>query len=350
MFAALVSVLFAGCSGIGPGTLSRDRFDYTSAISESWKSQMLLNMVKMRYGDALVFLDVTSVINQYALESLVELGAGLNTRIADDNTASIKGTGRYTDRPTITYAPLTGEKFARSLMTPIPPVAILNLVQAGYPIDLVFRLLVHSINGIQNRYGGGARERQADPEFFPLLERMRDIQNRGAMALRIEKVNGKETVLFVLQGNRDEKLETDMMLTRKVLGLDPKATEFRVVYGAIYSSDKEIAMVTRSMIEIIIEQASYIGVPSVHVEEKRVNPTFAHEPGDGTSVPPLIQIHSSPAKPEEAFVSVPYRGYWFWIDDRDLPSKRMFTFLMFIFTLTETGGKEGAPIVTIPAG
>lgn len=25
-------------------------------------------------------------------------------------------------------------------------------------------------------------------------------------------------------------------------------------------------------------------------------------------------------------------------------------FLMFIFTLTETGGKEGVPVVTIPAG
>ena len=45
---------------------------------------------------------------------------------------------------------------------------------------------------------------------------------------------------------------------------------------------------------------------------------------------------------------MPYRGYWFWIDDRDMGSKRLFTFLMFIFTLVETGGKEGAPVLTIP--
>ncbi len=350
MFAVLVNALLAGCAGIGPRTVARDRFDYNSAVGESWKTQMLLNMVKMRYGDALVFLDVTSVISQYVLESLVELGAGLSTSITGDNTATIRGTGRYTDRPTITYAPVTGEKFARSMMTPIPPVAVLNLVQAGYPIDLVFRLLVHSINGIQNRYGGAARARQADPEFFPLLEKMRDMQNRGAIGLRIQKVNEKEAVLLVLQGKRDEKLEGEMMAIRKVLGLDPNATEVRVVYGSIPSSDKELAMLTRSMVEIIIELASYVEVPSVHVEEKRVNPTFADAPEDGRSVPPLIRIHSSPAKPEEVFVSVPYRGYWFWIDDRDLPSKRMFSFLMFIFTLTETGGKEGAPIVTIPTG
>jgi hypothetical protein len=59
--------LLTACSGIGPGTVSRDRFDYTTAISESWKSQMLLNMVKLRYGDTPVFLDVTSVINSYEL-------------------------------------------------------------------------------------------------------------------------------------------------------------------------------------------------------------------------------------------------------------------------------------------
>ena len=51
-------LLLAGCEGIGPGTVTRDRFDYSSAVAESWKSQMLLNLVKIRYSDPPVFLDV----------------------------------------------------------------------------------------------------------------------------------------------------------------------------------------------------------------------------------------------------------------------------------------------------
>lgn len=36
---------------------------------------MLLNMVKVQYGDAPVFLDVASVINQYSVEQEFGLGA-----------------------------------------------------------------------------------------------------------------------------------------------------------------------------------------------------------------------------------------------------------------------------------
>ena len=79
----LVSVSFTGCVSVGPWTVARDRFDYAAAISESWKSQTLLNLVKIRYADAPVFLDVASIINQYALQPSLALGlAGSRCRRA----------------------------------------------------------------------------------------------------------------------------------------------------------------------------------------------------------------------------------------------------------------------------
>ena len=47
----LILTGLSGCASIGPGTVARDRFDYTTAISDSWKAQMLLNVVKLRYAD-----------------------------------------------------------------------------------------------------------------------------------------------------------------------------------------------------------------------------------------------------------------------------------------------------------
>jgi hypothetical protein len=97
-----------------------------------------------------------------------------------------------------------------------------------------------------------------------------------------------EGVLMSFRGKVDASLEEDTLFVRKTLGLDPAADEFRVVYGSLAKGDKELALLSRSVLEIIIDLASNIEVPAVHVEEKQVNPT--------------------------------------------------------------TGGKEGAPIITIPAG
>lgn len=351
LLAWVAALLAGGCTSIGPGTVVRDRYDYTDAIAESWKKQMLLNMVKIRYGDVPVFLDVASVINQYSLEGTLTLGASWDSDPYYSASQSVGTQGRYTDRPTITYSPMTGEKFARSLMKPIPPIVILSLIQAGYPVDKVMRVVAQSINGIRNRYGGTGRAHPGDPEFYPLLLALREIQSSAVMSMQIRRINERETAVMILRGRGAETAKDKMEAVKKMLGLKPLKDEFTVVYGNTPIRGDEIALQTRSMLEIIIELSSYIEVPLSHVEESRVNPTMAGDTIGGVAVEPLIYIHSGSERPADVFVAVSYRGTWFWIDDRDLPSKRLFSFLMFIFTLTETGaGREGAPIVTIPTG
>ena len=345
----------AGCASLGPGAVTRDRFEYTSAVAESWKSQMLLNLVKLRYGDTPVFLDVGQIVSGYTMQSTFSAVGNIFSTSGvvpgvPSSSIGLGAQGQFIDRPTITYTPLMGERFARSMMMPVPPVTLLSLVQSGNPADLVFRLLVNTVNGIDNRQGGDFRARLADPEFYVLLERLRRIQLSGAIGMRVRRVDREEAVLMTFRQKMDPSVEADVVALRQLLGLDPDSREFRVVYGAVAANDKEIAILTRSVQEILVNLSSFITVPEAHVADRRVSASLAPEVAPSGPISPLIRIASSPDRPADAFVAVPYRDHWFWIDDRDLPSKRLFSFLMLIFTLVEPGGKDAPPVLTIPAG
>jgi len=69
--AAALSLSVAACSSIGPATVPHDRIDYGSSIGNSWKEQTLLNIVKLRYADMPIFLEVAQVIAGYQIQSAV---------------------------------------------------------------------------------------------------------------------------------------------------------------------------------------------------------------------------------------------------------------------------------------
>lgn len=68
---AIVSFSFhlflVGCSSIGPDKIHADRYNYGKAISDSSKSQLLENLVRLRYADTPVFIDVGQVVSGYTL-------------------------------------------------------------------------------------------------------------------------------------------------------------------------------------------------------------------------------------------------------------------------------------------
>ena len=62
-----------------------------------------------------------------------------------------------------------------------------------------------------------------------------------------------------------------------------------------------------------------------------------------------IRVSAEPA--EGAFLSVEHRGYWFYIDDRDLGSKRTLGLLTSLVRLSiSAGGAQNVPVLTLPIG
>ncbi len=110
-----------------------------------------------------------------------------------------------------------------------------------------------------------------------------------------------------------------------------------------------IAIQTRSAFQIMIELGADIQVPAEHAGDRRTYPSSPEPAAGPETLPPLVRIQSGTSAPGDAFAAVKYRDYWYWIDDRDLRSKGIFTFLMVIMTLAEKDEKVPPPVVTIPA-
>jgi hypothetical protein len=342
-------LLLAGCAHMGPGTVAVDRFDYSTAIADSWKQQILLNIIKIRYFDLPVFVDVSSIVAGYSLQTGVTVnGVASSEKAIQGNYGSIGGQAIYTDRPTITYAPMTGDKFLKSLVTPIDPRNIFAMLQSGYPADFILGLTVESLNGVRNRSAAGGVVREADPDFLRALQLLREVQLAGGFGMRVEqdKVKGSTAVLFFQRDDAPADILAKGAEIRRLLRLQADQQKFVLTYSPMRGAADELAVNSRSMLQILGAFASYVEVPAEHLKEGLAAPAFEHEAAGQRTVG---RIRSGPAKPERAYVAVQYQGQWFWVDGSDWQAKRALTAVMFFFTLADTGNPGQLPLVTIPA-
>ena len=349
--ALTLALLAGGCASIGPSTIKRDRTDYSGAMASSWKELMLLNIVKFRYFDPPVFLDVSSVVSSQELQTQLDVTSRLlphpltNVSSAQDYY-NLDARGRYTDRPTISYTPITGDRFINSLLRPIPPQTIFTMIDAGHDAGFILPLAVRSINGVNNYSLSPARARREDPAFRQITTAIRRIQQAGAIGTRTGKTGTQSTTWVFFRHKAGGVVEQDIRLLKRLLHLNSQRDEYLLTDGPNHKSD-QIAVVTRSMQEILTELAAGVEVPDDDLAEHRA--TAVPILSTDAESRPLIHIHSTGDRPIDNYAAVYYRGRWFWVDDRDLRSKRVFLFLMIFSALSETRAVPQTPVVTIPA-
>src|SRR5262245_61267662 len=398
-----LGLLLAGCTSFGPQYLQESRLQYNEVVKTSSEEQLLLNIVRLRYGDTPSSLAASSVAAQFELAKSFQLtpffvasGAAAGSYAAVLPQLSLSGT----DRPTISLTPADDQEFTRKLFTPLPLDGLIYLAKTTWPIGTVFRLYLENLNWVPNaQTASGPTPRQA-PAFDDFLRgvlALEALQTRGQIVFSSEEradpqgsplpaaaVTARDLVEAAKSGfeyRRDETGATWTLVKKTqqpVLLVDPRAVSspemaevaraFRLKPGltrylisqealhpfpATYPREgvEAFDFETRSLLQALYFVSHGVDVPAEHLQRQIVTITRddSGQPFDWRNVlSGLFSVASAAGgRPATAHVSIPYRGYWFYIDERDQPSKATFSLLMELARL-ELGRSGGGPVLTLP--
>ena len=351
-FFALLALplLLAGCQSVGPRTVPQDRDLYSGALSQSQTEQLLLNIVRLHHGEAPTFVDVSQIVAGYELERDVTVSGNFFPNDRTDSVGAAAG-GHFSDRPTITYQPLTGERYARSVVFPVPVHLILSLFESGWSADDTMRLFVRSLNGVRNRQPRSDTFIAADPGFEPLVDLVRGLQEAGAIEFRLKHLPAaaspaaasardltsdpaQEPQIVATFDDRDGRAAALVAQARAALGVAPNVVEIPVHTGVQRPAPGQIYIATYSMLQILTALGN--GLPES---------SAAAGPGIG-----LLDVHVGAERPREAFTTIRYRNRWYWIDEHDHRSKQTLLVLVIVYRLLEWDGAGQQPLLTIPTG
>ncbi|CAM2195942.1 conserved protein of unknown function [Paraburkholderia kururiensis] len=348
--AALCALLATtGCSWFGPHLLRADQVDYERALGDAKKREMLATIVGLRYGDSPSFVAVSQIIASYTFSASAGVTGEVGSGAAYPDYGQANGNVSWSNHPTFTFVPTTGEALAAGYIRPLPPELVLPLAQSGVPVDLLLRLSVQSIGTLQNAAPLGGPVGDGSPGFFELLQALRRLQLAGELTVRYQEANHAGHISLTLGATSNEAPTTtnrDIARVRALLRLSPKVNEYEIVYGSRTADGTRIAMVTRSVMGILSNLGAQVDVPAADVQRGATTPTVRLVGGETR---PTVVVHVG-TPPKDAYAVVTYRGKSWWIDNNDFDSKYALTVLQNLIALAQANQDQKAPILTVPAG
>jgi hypothetical protein len=337
----------AGCTSLGPATIRGDRNDFAEAITDAAKRETLLNIVKLRYADTPGLVSVSQLVAGYSLNASATLGTiFFDDAFALSNDVNVGVTGSFSENPTITYTPVVGDEFARIMLTPIPPSQLFAMVAAGAPPDITLGLAVESINGLRNWSADVRGARAADAGFLEVLGLLDSLRRDGLLGFGFETKDNVQTADLLINDRPGAPRAGGVQRLLELLDVDPAARSFPLMFGFGDGTRNQIKVYTRSLFEILSSLAARISVPDDAVAAGQTYITRPAPPGGI----PTIAVKYQALSPRHDFAAAEYRGTWYWVDDADYASKRVFSGLMLILNAVEKTSQPQLPVITIPTG
>ncbi len=341
-----------GCINLGPTTLKSERSNYNLAVQKTNDEQLLLNLARLKYRDTPFFMEVSTVASQFTLSSSANASATLQDGIK--GLFGLGGSVGMTEKPTVTYSPLQGDQFIQRVLSPLPLQTITLLFHSGWSVERIFRLCFQSMNNLKNAPGASGPTPKKAPqfkEFIEAAEHLRELQSQDVLNLAYQEHNGVSQIVLIIS-EEGKNLEAAKHFARAV-NVEPGREKYVITFAPKQNESDQIRVVTRSLLGILFYLSQAVEAPEQDVKGGKVTRTLksSGEIFDWREVTgELLRIRSNSSQPENATLTVFYRGTWFYIDDSDLESKSTFSLLSQIFSLQAGKIKDTAPLLTLGIG
>jgi hypothetical protein len=402
-----VVLLFSGCSTFGPQLVLNSHIEYNKAVEQVMQEELLLNIVRRRYYEAPQFVTVSNITTSMSTSAGISGGSTFGNQ-GIPTTGDIGGSLNWLDSPTVTITPLQGTEILGLLTSRMSVLTIAKMANAGYRFDFLLALMAEGLTDVRGpETGVGTDFRPGDKEFIEVIQSVGRLIDKGqlkagtfswndpysdilikreditvenqltAIALgpgvgRFRSYDGGKNYYFTdkhdypaMWIDPEARTSSDGKRIIEILNLQPtplkRVWSFspnRVVEGTDFENvpddpRPEVRMQLRSFYSVLNLLAYGIDIPPKDEAEGRAFTKASYDQavreGRAVDLSDKFVVHSSSERPANAFVAVEHRGSWFYVDDRDHVSKRLFNAVYDLFNMevAPSGGGEG-PILTVP--
>src|SRR6516165_11072920 len=147
--AIVLLATWAGVSGcVGPKAVRYTRMQYNEVVRGTNDEQLLINLVRLRYADSPVFIDLPNITSQFEVAGRGNYLGGYGNQTP--GRASL-GYGELSlrDTPTLSYHPREGREIAKALLTPLSS-DLLIVVNAGANLEQLLLFAMNDMNDVPN--------------------------------------------------------------------------------------------------------------------------------------------------------------------------------------------------------
>lgn len=343
------ALLFVGCTHLGSRVMPPDRIAYNKSIVNSELQQLLLNIVRLRYGDTPQFLSLNNIVSQFSFQGGV--AADFNRSISPGSltsTIDIAPNVSYSEAPTITYTPMQGEEFLTRLLMPVDVQILKMFLRDGWGVAHILRTFVQRLGPLPNAVLASRPTSSRIPvykDFSEFTKILRKLQWLDGLKAFNDLSDGTYRMMLIV--TKFELLNPKERALLKKLEITPMQPNFWITTKD-NGQPRNFYAETRTVLAIYNYLSKGVEIPKEH--EKVAGMTY-YPNGQIFNwmdvVNGLLDVKYAKFLPVDAYIYVYYRGYYFYVADTDRNSKETLNLLSIINGIYQGNVQSVLPVFTV---